>query len=72
MRRHIIEPSTSPAPFLVVGSSILPRAATANDNSIAGSYFEHLMAWLVRTGQVGEASAEGAPPSVYWTNDVAL
>ena len=45
---------------------------TANDNSIAASYFDELMRWLVQTKQVGEAAAEGAPPTVYWTNELAL
>ena len=46
--------------------------AFPNDNSISSDYFDGLMRWLVRTGQVDEVAAQGTPPSVYWTNDLAL
>jgi ABC-type nitrate/sulfonate/bicarbonate transport system substrate-binding protein len=46
--------------------------AFPNDNSISSDYFDGLMRWLVRTGQVGEVAAQSTPPSVYWTNDLAL
>lgn len=46
--------------------------AFPNDNSISSDYFDNLMRWLVRTGQVGELAAQGTPPSIYWTNDLAL
>ena len=52
------------------------RAATLpafpNDNSLSAAYYEGLMAWLVKTGQVGASAAAEVPPSQYWTNSVAL
>ena len=45
--------------------------AFPNDNSLSATYYEGLMAWLVKTGQV-TASAADVPPSQYWTNSVAL
>ena len=41
-----------------------------NDNSISSEYFNHLMRWLVETGQVD--AGHGVDPAAYWTNDVAL
>mmetsp|Transcript_15401 Transcript_15401/g.61973 ORF Transcript_15401/g.61973 Transcript_15401/m.61973 type:complete len:342 (-) Transcript_15401:423-1448(-) len=43
-----------------------------NDNSISAEYFDHLMSWLVATGQVDGDRANATPPSLYWTNAVAL
>eukprot|EP00928_Gymnodinium_smaydae_P004281 TRINITY_DN11474_c1_g5_i1.p1 TRINITY_DN11474_c1_g5~~TRINITY_DN11474_c1_g5_i1.p1 ORF type:complete len:210 (-),score=30.52 TRINITY_DN11474_c1_g5_i1:255-884(-) len=42
-----------------------------NDNSLSSDYFEHLMGWLIKTNQV-PADSQKIPPSVYWTNEVAL
>lgn len=46
--------------------------AFPNDNAIAAEYFESLMAWLQRTGQVDAAAARASSPEHYWTNEVAL
>lgn len=43
-----------------------------NDNSISFEYFDHLVNWLVTTGQLANETAQANPPHRYWTNDVAL
>lgn len=46
--------------------------AFPNDNSLSSEYYDRLMAWLVKTGQVDALKAEQTLPSTYWTNAVAL
>lgn len=46
--------------------------AFPNDNGLSSDYFDGLMAWLVKTGQVDSPKAEATPPANYWTNAVAL
>ena len=46
--------------------------AFPNDNALSTAYYEGLMAWLVKTGQVSASAAAEVPPSQYWTNSVAL
>lgn len=46
--------------------------AFPNDNGLSSDYFDSLMAWLVKTGQVESQKAEATPSSNYWTNSVAL
>ena len=47
-------------------------AAFPNDNALSNEYYDGLMAWLVKTGQVEAPKAQGSPPSTYWTNEIAL
>ena len=47
-------------------------AALPNDNSLSGAYFQGLMAWLVKTGQVDAQVGPELLPEGYWTNDIAL
>ena len=47
-------------------------AALPNDNSLSDAYFQGLMAWLVKTGQVDAQVGPKLPPEDYWTNEIAL
>ena len=47
-------------------------AALPNDNSLSDAYFQNLMAWLVKTGQVDAQVGPKLPPEDYWTNEIAL
>jgi len=51
-------------------SATLP--AFPNDNSMASDYYERLMAWLVKTGQVDGHAASEIPTSRYWTNEITF
>lgn len=46
--------------------------AFPNDNGLSSDYFDGLMSWLVKTGQVEAEKAQQAPPAKYWTNAIAL
>ena len=46
--------------------------AFPNDNGLSTEYYDDLMGWLVKTNQVDQAKAAEAPPSKYWTNQIAL
>ena len=45
--------------------------AFPNDNSMSKEYYEHLMRWLIETGQVNAEDAANISVSTYWTNQIS-